>query len=196
MNDLIKREQRKLKTILLIAVGAVVMTACKTTKTTESVPKPVVVKDNTPKNINVTAKLDVNVKTQSDDINVDGKLFMRYNEMIRITVVPYGIMEAARLEFTPKEVLLIDRINRQYVKAKYEDVPFLKKYNLNFQSLQQRFWDEYHKERISLDVGAAVLNIKLSKINNDATWDANITSVSSRYKAVTATELMNKFGGF
>ena len=196
MNDLIKRVQRKSKTILLIAIGAVVMTACKTTKTTESVPKPVVVKEKKKKIINVTAKLDVNVKTQSDNINVDGKLFMRYNEMIRITVVPYGIMEAARLEFTPKEVLLIDRINRQYVKAKYEDVPFLKKYNLNFQSLQQRFWDEYHKERISLDVGAAVLNIKLSKINNDATWDANITSVSSRYKAVTATELMNKFGGF
>ena len=105
-------------------------------------------------------------------------------------------MEAARLEFTPNEVLLIDRINRQYVKAKYEDVPFLKKHNLNFQSLQQRFWDEYKRERISLDTGAAVLNIKLSKINNDATWDANITSVSSRYKAVSATELMNKFGGF
>ena len=64
MNDLIKRVQRKSKTILLIAIGAVVMTACKTTKTTESVPKPVVVKDNTPKIINVTAKLDVNVKTQ------------------------------------------------------------------------------------------------------------------------------------
>lgn len=186
----------RIKTILLIAVGTIVMTACKTTKTTENVAKPVVVKDKTPQIINVTAKLDVNVKTQSDDINVDGKLFMRYNEMIRITVVPYGIMEAARLEFTPNEVLLIDRINRQYVKAKYEDVQFLKKHNLNFQSLQQRFWDEYKKERISLDAGAAVLNIKFSKINNDATWDANMTSVSSRYKAVSATELMNKFGGF
>ena len=75
-------------------------------------------------------------------------------------------------------------------------MPFLKKHNLNFKSLQQHFWDEYKKERISLDAGAAVLNIKLSKINNDATWDANMTSVSSRYKAVSATELMNKFGGF
>lgn len=186
----------KIKTILFIIVGTIVMTACKTTKTTENVQKPVVVKDNTPKVINVTAKLNVNVKTQTDDINVDGKLFMRYNEMIRITVVPYGIMEAARLEFTPQEVLLIDRINRQYVKAKYEDVTFLKKYNLNFQSLQQRFWEEYPKERITLDVGAAILNINLSKINNDATWDASITSVSSRYKAVSATELMNKFGSY
>ena len=186
----------RIKTLLLIVAGTVVMTACKTTKTVENSPKPVVVKDNTPKFINVTAKLNVNVKTQSDNINVDGKLYMRYNEMIRITVVPYGIMEAARLEFTPQGVLLIDRINRQYVKAKYEEVPFLKKYNLNFQSLQQRFWNEYPKERISLDVGAAVLDIKLSKINNDATWDASMTSVSSRYKAVSATELMSKFGGF
>ena len=47
------------------------MKTTKTTKTTESVPKPVGVKDNTPKIINVTAKLDVNVKTQSDDINVE-----------------------------------------------------------------------------------------------------------------------------
>ena len=39
----------KIKTILFIIVGTIVMTACKTTKTTENVQKPVVVKDNTPR---------------------------------------------------------------------------------------------------------------------------------------------------
>ena len=186
-----------IRTFIFVVTVAAVMSACKTTKYSESAPKkPVAGAEITPKVTNVTAKLDVNVKTQKDDITVDGKLYMRYNEMIRITVVPLGLMEAARLEFTPQEVLLIDRINKQYVKAKYEEVDFLKKNNIDFQTLQTCFWEEYTKKNISLDTGAALLNIKLNKIDNDASWDASMTSVSSRYKAVSVSELMGQLARF
>jgi hypothetical protein len=107
-----------------------------------------------------------------------------------------GLMEVARLEFTPQEVLLIDRVNKQYVRAKYEEVNFLKRNDISFQALQKRFWDEYKKKDITLDVGAAVLNIKLSKIDNDDSWNAGITSVSSKYKAVSVAELMDQFTRF
>lgn len=187
----------KIRTFIFVVTVAAVMSACKTTKYSESAPKkPVPGAEITPKVTNVTAKLDVNVKTQTDNITVDGRLYMRYNEMIRITVVPFGLMEAARLEFAPQEVLLIDRINKQYVRAKYEEVDFLKKNNIDFQTLQKCFWEEYSKNNITLDTGSAVLNIKLNKIDNDSSWDAGMTSVSSRYKAVSVAELMGQFTRF
>lgn len=186
-----------IRTFIFVVTVAAVMSACKTTKYSESAPKkPVAGAEITPKVTNVTAKLDVNVKTPKDDITVDGKLYMRYNEMIRITVVPLGLMEAARLEFTPQEVLLIDRVNKQYVRAKYEEINFMQSNNINFQALQKRFWDEYQKKNITLDVGAAVLNIKVSKIDHDDSWNASMTSVSSKYKAVSVAELIEQLAKF
>ena len=186
-----------IRTFILIVTVAAVMSACKTTKYSESAPKkPVAGAEIAPKVTNVTAKLDVNVKTLKDDITVDGRLYMRYNEMIRITVVPFGLMEAARLEFTPQEVLLIDKINKQYVRAKYEEVNFMQRNDITFQAIQSRFWDEYQKKNITLDVGAAVLNIKVSKIDHDDSWNASMTSVSSKYKAVSVAELMDQFTRF
>ena len=186
-----------IRTFIFMVTVAAVMSACKTTKYSESAPKkPVAGAEIAPKVTNVTAKLDVNVKTKKDNINVDGRLYMRYNEMIRITVVPMGLMEVARLEFSPQEVLLIDRINKQYVRAKYEELNFMQRKDVTFQALQERFWEEYQKKDITLDVGAAVLDIKLSKIDNDASWNAGMTSVSSKYKAVSVAELIEQLAKF
>ena len=68
--------------------------------------------------------------------------------------------------------------------------------NINFQALQKRFWDEYQKKNITLDVGAAVLNIKVSKIDHDDSWNASMTSVSSKYKAVSVAELIEQLAKF
>jgi hypothetical protein len=72
----------------------------------------------------------------------------------------------------------------------------MKRNDISFQALQKRFWDEYKKKDITLDVGAALLNIKLSKIDNDDSWNASMTSVSSKYKAVSVAELMDQFTRF
>ena len=76
------------------------------------------------------------------NISVDGKLYMRKDEVIRIVLAPFGIMEVGRLEFTPDYVLVIDRMHKQYVKATYNDLSFLKNNGLNFYSLQALFWNE------------------------------------------------------
>lgn len=91
---------------------------------------------------NVVAKIDFSINAMDQDITVDGKLQMRRNEVIRITLAPFGLMEVGRLEFTPSGVLLIDRINKQYVNATYNDLEFLRSNGLNFYSLQALFWNE------------------------------------------------------
>ena len=75
------------------------------------------------------------------DLSVNGKLQMKRDNVIRISLRFLG-MEVGMLEFTPQDVLVIDRINKQYVRAAYSEVSFLKQANLDFYALQSLFWNE------------------------------------------------------
>lgn len=91
---------------------------------------------------NLVSRIDFTIDGMGKNISVDGKLYMRKDEVIRIVLAPFGIMEVGRLEFTPDYVLVIDRMHKQYVKATYNDLSFLKNNGLNFYSLQALFWNE------------------------------------------------------
>lgn len=91
---------------------------------------------------NIVSKISFSIDAMGKDISVDGKLNMRKNEVIRIVLTPLGLMEVGRVEFTPDYVLLMDRINKEYVKASYSEVDFLQKNGLDFYSLQSLFWNE------------------------------------------------------
>ncbi len=97
---------------------------------------------NTTDSKNLVSKIDFTIDGMGKNISVDGKLYMRKDEVIRIVLAPFGIMEVGRLEFTPDYVLVIDRMHKQYVKATYNDLSFLKNNGLNFYSLQALFWNE------------------------------------------------------
>lgn len=144
--------------IILFAISAIFM-ACGSSKSLQgdSVKKTETTADNTRQQSldyirkvsdnavyskNIVSKIDFEVNALGRNISLDGKLQMRRDEVIRITITPFGLMEAARLEFTPDYVLLIDRINKEYVKAKYSDIDFLKNNGLDFFTLQSMFWNE------------------------------------------------------
>lgn len=146
------------KTIAILAVVA--LTACGTVKQTPTVktqtqtataqvkqPAKAVeyvrkVNDNAVYAKNIVSKIDLTLNAQGRDINVSGRLNMRRDEVIRITITPFGLMEVGRLEFTPEYVLLINRMEKEYVKATYNDVDFLKANGLDFYALQALFWNE------------------------------------------------------
>ena len=146
------------KTIAVLAVLA--LTACGTVKqtptvktqtqtTTAQVKQPAKaveyvrkVNDNAVYAKNIVSKIDLTLNAQGRDINVSGRLSMRRDEVIRITITPFGLMEVGRLEFTPEYVLLINRMEKEYVKATYNDVDFLKANGLDFYALQALFWNE------------------------------------------------------
>lgn len=100
------------------------------------------VTDNAAYAANIVSKIKVTVNTGSQEISVAGSLHMRRNDVIRIQLTPLGLMEAGRLEFTKDYVLLVDRINKEYVKASYADVDFLKNNGLDFYALQAIFWNQ------------------------------------------------------
>lgn len=100
------------------------------------------VTDNATYSQNIVSKIGLTIGAMGKKTSVEGKLQMRKNQVVRITLSPLGIMEVGRLEFTPDYVLVVDRINKEYVKASYNDLDFLRDNGLDFYSLQALFWNQ------------------------------------------------------
>lgn len=75
------------------------------------------------------------------DLSVSGKLQMKRDAVIRLSLRMLGF-ELGVMEFTPTDVLVVDRYNKQYVRAAYSEVSFLRQANLDFYALQSLFWNE------------------------------------------------------
>lgn len=95
----------------------------------------------------LVANIDFRVQSGSKDISVDGKLSMRRNDVIRIQLSPLGLVEVGRLEFTSDSVLFMDRVHKQYLKGRYEDVDFLRDNGITFNSLQAMFWNQLYVDK-------------------------------------------------
>ncbi len=89
----------------------------------------------------ITSKIKFTLNTGSKEISVSGSLSMKKDQVIRIQLTPFGLMEVGRLEFTKDYVLIMDRMNKEYIKASYADVDFLQKNGLDFYTLQAMFWN-------------------------------------------------------
>ncbi len=90
----------------------------------------------------VSSKVKFNVEVGSQSITLTGNLRMKRNDVIRLQLMAFGFVEAGRLEFTKEYVLVMDRINKLYLKVPYEYVDFLRSSGINFFTLQALFWNE------------------------------------------------------
>lgn len=89
----------------------------------------------------LTADAKVSLTGFGKDLTVQGSLRMRRDDVVRLSLRFLG-MEVGLLELTPQDVLVVDRIHKQYVRAPYAEVSFLRQAGLDFHSLQALFWDE------------------------------------------------------
>ena len=90
----------------------------------------------------VSSKLKFTLETGPQKLRLTGNLRMHRNDVIRLQLMAFGFVEAGRLEFTPDYVLMIDRINKQYIQVPYMYVDFLRNSKIDFYTLQALFWNE------------------------------------------------------
>jgi hypothetical protein len=103
----------------------------------------------------VGSKLKFSVSVGDQEISLTGNLRMKRDDVIRLQLMAFGFVEAARLEFTKDYVLIMDRINKQFLKAPYYYVDFLRNSGINFNTLQALFWNElFQPGKDSIDVAA------------------------------------------
>lgn len=103
------------------------------------------IKNNTQSSQYVTSKLKFSVEYGTQQMSLTGNLKMKRDDVIQLQLMAFGFVEAARMEFTKDYVLIIDRINKQYLKVPYNYVDFLRNSGINFYTLQALFWNELFK---------------------------------------------------
>jgi hypothetical protein len=67
---------------------------------------------------------------------------MRRHDVIRLQLMAFGFVEAGRIELTKEYVLIMDRINKQYLKVPWISVDFLRNSGIDFNTIQSLFWNE------------------------------------------------------
>ena len=90
----------------------------------------------------VTSKVKFSVEVGSQQLTLTGNLKMKRDDVIRLQLMAFGFVEAGRLEFTKDYVLVMDRINKQYLRVPYQQLDFLRNSGLDFYALQALFWNE------------------------------------------------------
>lgn len=157
-------------------------------------------KQGTVAGTNFTARVRVTVTQRDKNVTTNGALRMRYDEVIQITLVDplLGVAEVGRLEISPDNILVIDRINRRYVSASYDEFAALQARNINFSTIQELFWREAQKsDALSYTLPAKTpirLDLKLSDKGSNSNWTPH-TSVSDKYVKTDANRLFSSLLG-
>lgn len=101
-------------------------------------------RDNESEATHLTAKLRLRITMGDQSISSTGTLRMKKDDVIQLSVLDpiLHVAEVGRMEFTRTHVLIIDRFNKQYLDVPYDEVDFLKRANLDFNTLQALFWNE------------------------------------------------------
>ena len=162
----------------------------------------------------VTAKVRLELSSNGKSTSVGGMLRMKRNDVIQLSLVTFGVLEVARIEMTPEYFLLVDKMGRQYVKASYNDVSFLRDADVDFYTIQSYFWNEQTsnysgweqsnfvtvgdrslptKHLITIPARNKTIkaNLSLSNLNTDSNWEKR-TQISSRYSKVSVDELWTR----
>lgn len=90
----------------------------------------------------LSAKISLSIGTSNNSARVGGSLRMKRDDVIQISLVALGLMEVGRLELTPDYMMVVDRMNHQFVKCGYSEVEFFRQSGIDFYTFQSLFWDE------------------------------------------------------
>ena len=144
---------RRLYHILGVLVLLVALASCSSTKSLKKSHSiegmsEVEYVENVIKNTNawnaLTAKmaltLDLGGKESATKVN--GTLRVKKGEVIQMSIAPFLGIEVARAEISPDGVLVIDRMNKRYVKVSFAEVKSLANADLDFSTLQALFLNE------------------------------------------------------
>jgi hypothetical protein len=93
----------------------------------------------------ITSKVKFSVEVGAQKLTLTGNLKMKRDDVIRLQLMAFGFVEAGRIEMTKDYVLIMDRINKQYLRAPWMQIDFLRNSGLNFSSMQSLFWNELFK---------------------------------------------------
>ena len=86
-----------------------------------------------------SSKLNMTISTGTKTLSSKGSLRIVHNEAIQLSVQPLFGIEMFRLYVEPEHIIILDRMNKRYVKESFEDIKGKNPVGFNFYTLQSLF---------------------------------------------------------
>lgn len=90
----------------------------------------------------LTAKMSLALDVSGKTTRVNGTMRIKKGEVIQLSIAPLLGIEVARAEISPFGVLVIDRMNKRYVRVSFTELQELANAQLDFHTLQALFLNE------------------------------------------------------
>ena len=147
-----------MRNVFYLLLLVVMLAGCKSTKNiTSSVPVA--------EPCYLSSKLQLTIPSGSDgSITTGGTMKMKGGERVQLSILmPILRTEIARLEITPDEVLLIDRMNKRYVRASRKELDDILPKDARFSKLEKLLLSASRPEGKAELSGKAYLHWKEQK---------------------------------
>lgn len=137
---------------------------------------------------NIIATGSLSVKFGDNEQTAPSKLSISRGKIVRLQVMmPLLGSELIRLEFTPDDVLVLDRMNKRYIKEKYDMLNVLTGANLSYPFVQALVIDYLAKQdelKLSLPASGKPVDLLLQ---------GNFKDIKAEKTDITPTEVTSKF---
>ena len=89
----------------------------------------------------MSANANIRLNVGGSDISFKGKLRVKRNEGVQISITPLGLIEAACIEFTPKEIRFINKLSKTYTEVPYSEAKAIGLSGINYRVIEAIFLD-------------------------------------------------------
>ena len=126
--------------IYLLLLVVVVLAGCKSSKHLATSETKTSTK--APTSSYLASKLQLTIPGKKGSMSVGGTMKMKTHERVQISLLmPILRTEVARIEVTPDEVLLVDRMNKRFVRATKAELKNVLSKNVEFSRLEKILMD-------------------------------------------------------
>lgn len=153
----------------------------------------------------LSSRLELTIPYKEVVYTVGGTMKMKAGEMIQVSLLmPVFRAEVARVQVTPSELLIVDRMNRRFARAGESELRYAVQAGFTYGKLEQQLRklakesDDGHKTLSGADLGMTSLAKAKVEFIDFTTEPVDISpiDVSSRYKQVTLEEMLQLLSNF
>ena len=146
----------------------------------------------------LASKLQLTIPNKGGgSMSVGGPMKMKTHERVQVSLLmPILRTEVARIEITPDEVLLVDRMNRRFVRATKEELKGMLPKNAEFSRLEKILMDASlpggKTELTGKDIGIPSLEKAKVQLYEFSTKEFSMTptELTAKYRQVPLEELV------
>lgn len=172
--------------LLLALLMLCCLTGCRTSKSTTS-----------PTSGYLSSKAQLTVPHKGSTLTVNGTMKLKSGELMQLSfLMPILRTEVARMEVTPDEILLVDRMNKRYVRATRKELKAVLPRKASFAQLEKLLYaasqPDGKRTLTAKELGFPKLEqgkLELSDFS-EKTLNLTPTQLSSKYKEVPLEEIL------